>query len=310
MAEKKKYIITTAITGAVHTPSMSPYLPVTPEQIADEAVSAHEAGSAVAHIHVRDPMTGAPSRDVTLYRKVAERVKAKCDMVLCMTTGAGIGASMEERLRSVIELSPELATFSYGSMNFGLFPMVEGFKGEWKFAWEKTYLEGTEDYIFPNTFKMLKEFHQIFAEHQTRAELEVYDTGMINNVAFLLKRGAFERPVYLQWVLGILGGIPATFDSLLFMYNTARQQIGDFNWSVCAGGRLQMPLCTTALNMGGNVRVGMEDSLYTSRGVLSKSNAEQVEKIARIGREFDLEPATPEEARQMLGLKGLDKVNW
>ncbi|MCL5734113.1 MAG: 3-keto-5-aminohexanoate cleavage protein [Actinobacteria bacterium] len=305
-----KYIITAAITGAVHTTSMSPFLPITPEQIADEAVASYEAGAAVAHIHVRDPQTGAPSREVTYYKEVAQSVKAKCDMILCMTTGAGIGATVEERLRSVIDLSPELATFSYGSMNFGLYPMAEGFKGEFKFDWEEPYLRNTESFVFENSFAMLKEFNRIFAEHQTVGELEIYDTGMIYNVAFMKKRGDLKDPIYMQWVLGILGGIGATFENLQFMYSTARNLVGDFNWSVCAGGRLQMPLCTLAMNMGGNVRVGLEDSLLLSKGVLAKSNAEQVEKIARIGREFDLEPATPEEARAILGLKGLDKVNW
>ena len=307
---KGKFIVTTAITGAVSTPSMSPYLPITPEEIADEAVRAYEAGSAVAHIHVRDPKTGAPSREVELYREVATRVKAKCDMILCMTTGAGIGATVEERLRSVIALSPELATFSYGSMNFGLFPIAEAFKGEWKHDWEETYLNNTYDFVFENSFKCLKEFDEIFAEHGTVAELEVYDLGMINNVAYMLKRKELKSPVYMQWVLGILGGAAATFDNLIYLHNTARNLIGDFNWSVCAGGRFQMPLGSMAINMGGNVRVGMEDSLFTKKGVLSKSNAEQVEKIVRIGREFDLEPATAEEARKILGLKGLDKVNW
>jgi uncharacterized protein (DUF849 family) len=305
----KKYIITTAITGAVFTPSMSPYLPITPKEIADEAVRAYEAGSAVAHIHVRDPKTGAPSREVELYREVATLVKAKCNMVLCMTTGAGIGPTVEERLRSVISLSPELATFSFGSMNFGLYPLVQTVK-EFKFEWEKAYLESTEDFVFANSFKMLKEFASVFQEHGTVAELELYDVGMINNVAAMFQRGDIKAPLYLQWVLGVLGGIPASIENLLFMCNTAHKQIRDFNWSVCAGGRLQMQLCTTALFLGGNVRVGMEDSLYTSKGVLSKSNAEQVDKIARIGREFDFEPATPGEARQILGLKGLDKVKW
>ena len=195
-------------------------------------------------------------------------------------------------------------------MNFGLFPIAESIKGEFKFPWEKPYLEGTEDFVFANSFKMLKEFAQIFAEHGTVPELEIYDLGMINNVAAMIQRGHLKKPVYMQWVLGILGGAPATIDNMLFFYNTAKQLIGEFNSSVCAGGRFQMPLCTTSLLLGGNVRVGMEDSLLTSKGVLSKSNAEQVEKMVRIGREFDLEPATPDEARKILGLKGLDKVNW
>jgi uncharacterized protein (DUF849 family) len=307
---RSKFIITTAITGAVSTPSMSPYLPITPKQIAEEAIRSYEAGSAIAHIHVRDPKTGAPSREVELYREVATLVKSKCDMILCMTTGAGIYATIEERLRSVVALSPELATFSYGSMNFGLFPIAESFKNKWEYDWEEPYLKNTDDFVFSNTFKVLKEFDRIFSEHGTVGELEVYDLGMVNNIAVMLKRGELRSPVYMQLVLGILGGAPANFDNLLYLYNAAQKQIGQFQWSICAGGRLQMPLCTMAMNMGGNVRVGMEDSLYTNKGVLSKSNAEQVEKVIRIGKEFDLEPATTEEARQILGLKGLDKVNW
>jgi uncharacterized protein (DUF849 family) len=304
-----KVIITAAITGAVHTPSMSVYLPITPRQIAEDAVRAYEAGAAVAHIHVRNPETGAPSREAELYREVATIVKSKCNMILCLTTGAGIGATIEERLVSVIALKPELATFNFGSMNFGLFPMVENIN-EFKFPWEKSYLEGTEDYIFPNTFKTLREFTRIFAENGTKGELEIYDVGMINNVAFMVQRGHLKKPVYLQFVLGILGGAPASTDNLLFLHNTAREAIGDFVWSVCAAGRYQLPMCTMSLIMGGNARVGLEDSLYAGRGVMAKSNAEQVEKIVRIARDLSLEPATPEEARKILGLKGLDKVNW
>ena len=306
-----KFIVTAAITGSIHTPTMSPHLPVTPRQIADEAVRAHEAGAAVAHIHVRNPETGQPSPDLELFREVVTEVKSRCNMVLCLTTGGGAGMTVQERGRVVPTFKPELASLNFGSTNFGLFPAAEMFK-EFKHPWEKAYLEFSEDFIFPNTFKTLKEFAHLFAENDTKPELEIYDSGMINNVAFMLQREKeqFKRPVYLQFVMGILGGIQPTPNNLLFLHNSARELIGDFQWSVCAAGRHQLAMCTMALIMGGNVRVGLEDSLYAGKGVMAKSNADQVEKIVTIGRQLSLEPATPDEARQVLGLKGLDKVNW
>ncbi len=304
-----KVIVTAAITGSIHVPSMSPYLPITPQQIADEAVRVYEAGGAVAHIHVRNPETGQPSSDMELFREVVTKVKSKCNIVLCLSTGGGVGMTTAERVKAVTTFKPELASFNFGSINFGLFPIAEAVR-EFKFPWEKAYLESTWDFIFPNTFKTLREFSQAFTENETKPELEIYDAGMINNVAVMLQRGHLKKPVYLQFVLGILGGMPASPNNLLFLYNSARETIGDFVWSVCAAGRHQLPICTMSLVMGGNVRVGMEDSLYAGKGVLAKSNADQVEKIVRIARELGLEPATPDEARQILGLKGLDKVNW
>ena len=304
-----KVIVTAAITGSIHVPSMSPHLPVTPQQIADEAVRVYEAGGAVAHIHVRNPETGQPSADMDLFREVVTKVKSKCNIVLCLSTGGGVGMTTAERVRAVSTFKPELASFNFGSINFGLFPIAEAVK-EFKFPWEKPYLEMTEDFIFANTFKTLREFSQAFVENETKPELEIYDAGMINNVAFMLQRGHLKKPVYLQFVLGILGSIPASPGNLLFLRDTAREAIGDFVWSVCAAGRHQLPMCTMALTMGGNVRVGMEDSLYAGKGTLAKSNADQVEKIVRIARELSLEPATPDEAREILGLKGLGKVDW
>ncbi|MBM3141937.1 MAG: 3-keto-5-aminohexanoate cleavage protein [Chloroflexi bacterium] len=304
-----KVIVTAAITGSIHVPSMSPYLPITPQQIADEAVRVYEAGGAVAHIHVRNPETGQPSSDMELFREVVTKVKSKCNMVLCLSTGGGVGMTTAERVKAVTTFKPELASFNFGSINFGLFPIAEAVR-EFKFPWEKAYLESTWDFIFPNTFKTLREFSQAFSENETKPELEIYDAGMINNVAFMLQRGYLKKPVYLQFVLGILGSISASPNNLLFLYNSARETVGDFVWSVCAAGRHQLPMCTMSLVMGGNVRVGMEDSLYAGKGVLAKSNADQVEKIVRIARELGLEPATPDEARQILGLKGLEKVNW
>jgi len=304
-----KVIVTAAITGSIHVPSMSPYLPITPQQIADEALRVYEAGGAVAHIHVRNPETGQPSSDMELFREVVTKVKSKCNMVLCLSTGGGVGMTTAERVKAVTTFKPELASFNFGSINFGLFPIAEAVR-EFKFPWEKAYLESTWDFIFPNTFKTLREFSQAFSENETKPELEIYDAGMINNVAFMLQRGYLKKPVYLQFVLGILGSMPASPNNLLFFLNSARETVGDFVWSVCAAGRHQLPMCTMSLVMGGNARVGMEDSLYAGKGVLAKSNADQVEKIVRIARELGLEPATPDEARQILGLKGLEKVNW
>ena len=292
-----KVIVTAAITGSIHTPTMTPHLPITPQQIADEAVRAHEAGAAVAHVHVRNPETGAPSSDIELFREVLTKIKSRCNMIVCVSTGGGVGMTVQERGKTV--------------PNFGLFRPAESIK-EFKYSWERPYLEGTEDFIFPNTFKTLGEFCQLFAENDTKPELEIYDLGMVYNVAFMLERVKehFKRPVYLQFVLGILGGIRPTPDNLLHLYNTARETIGDFVWSVCAASRYQLPMCAMALTMGGNVRVGLEDSIYAGKGVLAKSNAEQVERIVAIARQLSMGPATPDEARQILGLKGLDKVNW
>ena len=304
-----KRIITAAITGSIHTPTMSPYLPITPKQIAEEAVRAREAGATVAHIHVRDPETGQPSPSLDLFREVITEVKARCDIVLCLSTGGGAGMTTEERVAVVREFKPELASLNFGSTNFALLPVLSQYE-EFKFPWEPQLLSMSEDFIFPNTFKTLREFSGFFKENETKPELEIYDVGMLNNVAFMIQQGHIKKPVYLQFVMGILGGIQPTMENLMFLHQTARQTIGDFVWSVCAAGRHQMRMCTTSLLMGGNVRVGLEDSLYVEKGRMAKSNAEQVEKIIKIAREFDIEPATPDEARQILGLKGLNKVNF
>ncbi len=304
-----KAIITAAITGGIHTPTMSPHLPVTPKEIADEAVRACEAGAAVAHIHARDPETGIPSPSMDLYREAITDIKARCNIILCLTTGGGMGMTTEQRVAVVSTFQPELASLNFGSLNFALFPVVAKYK-EWKFPWEAQYLSMTEDMIFPNTFKTLREFCGYFNENQTKPEIEIYDVGMINNLAFMIHEGHIKTPVYLQFVMGILGGIPATIDNLMFLYRSARDAIGDFQWSVCAAGRHQMRMCTMSLMMGGNARVGLEDSLYLEKGRPAKSNAEQVEKIVRIAGEVGVETASPDEARRILGLKGLDKVKY
>jgi uncharacterized protein (DUF849 family) len=306
-----KAVFTAAITGSIHTPTMSPYLPITPDQIADNAIQAYEAGVSVAHIHVRNPENGQPSPEMELFKKVLTKVKSKCDMILCTTTGGGFGMTPEQRLNVVSTFKPELASCNMGSMNFALFPLLEKIK-DFKFPWEKQYLEMTEDLIFPNTFKSLRIFLNTFNENQTKPELEIYDTGMINNAVFLIERGLLRTPVYIQFVLGILGGLPATVENLVFLYETARKTIGEKNfvWSVCAAGRNQMPMCTHALLMGGNARVGLEDALSLERGVPAKNNAELAAKIIRIAKEFGIEPATAAETRKILGLKGLDRVGF
>jgi len=303
----KKAIITAALTGSIHTPSMSPHLPVTARQLIDEILAVHAAGGAVAHLHVRDQETGIPNADQDVYREIATEIKKHCDIILCTTTGGRLGEPVEKRVAVASSLKPELASLNAGSLNFALFHVVDKVK-EWKFDWEKSYLENTDDFIFPNTFKTMRQFLEIFDKTQTKPEFEIYDTGMINNLAFLIQKGITQKPVYLQFVMGILGGIPATPESLVHLHETARRQIGDFEFSVCAAGNAQFPLCTQSLIMGGNARVGLEDNLYLEKGVLAKSNAEQVAKIIRIAKELGVEPATPADAREILGLKGLDQV--
>ncbi len=304
---KNKKVITAALTGAIHTPSMSPHLPITPEQLIDEAVAAHAAGAAVVHLHVRNPENGMPNADQDLFRQIAVDVKKQCDVILCTTTGGALGEPVEKRVKVASTLKPELASLNAGSLNFALFHVLDKMK-DWKYDWEKQYLGFTEDFIFPNTFKTMREFLEIFNQVETKPEFEIYDVGMINNLAYAIQSGWIKKPVYLQFVMGILGGIPATPQNLLFLYETAQKAIGDFEFSVCAAGKNQFYMGTQSFLLGGHARVGLEDNLYIGKGQLAKSNAEQVEKIVRIARELDCEPATPEEARQILGLKGLDKV--
>lgn len=304
-----KRIITAAITGSIHTPTMSPYLPITPKQIIDEILAVHEAGGTVCHVHVRDPKTGQPVTDLDIFGEIASTVKNKCDIILCLTTGGGLGMSAEERLQTVTTFGPELASFNAGSVNFALFHALDKWK-DWKYEWEPKYLGITEDFVFTNTFKTLREFCEFFNENNTKPELEVYDSGMINNMAHLIQRGYLKTPVYIQYVMGVLGGITPSPENLMFLIDYTKRLIGDFEFSVCVAGRAQFPICTQSLLLGGHVRVGLEDNLYLEKGHMAKSNAEQVEKIIRIARELGIEPATPDEARQILGLKGLDKVNF
>lgn len=306
---KDKVIITAAITGSIHTPTMSPYLPITPKEIADEAVRAYEAGAAVCHVHARDPKTGEPSPDLNLFKEIITSIKSRCNIVVCITTGGGTGMTTEQRLAPVKLYKPELASFNAGSINFALFPLVSRYK-EWKFGWEKKRLADSEDVIFSNTFKSMREDRAAFNECGTKAEFEAYDAGMVNNIAFMIQSGWTKKPVYIQFVLGVLGALTPSPENLLFLVDYARRQIGDFIFSVCVAGRAQFPICTQSLLIDGNCRVGLEDNLYLEKGVMAKSNAEQVTKMVRIAKEFGVEPVTPDEARKILGLKGIDKVNF
>jgi uncharacterized protein (DUF849 family) len=304
-----KVIITAALTGNIHTPSMSPYLPITPGQLIEEAVRCEQAGAAVVHVHARNPEDGKPTTDVEIYREILSGIKEKTNLVVSPTTGGTATMTPEQRIRVVRELKPEMATFNAGSLNFALYPVVDKVE-EFKYPWEKDFLESTEGFIFPNTFTSLKVFCQTMNEVQTKPELEVYDVGQITNLAQIIAEGYLKKPLYLQFVLGILGGIPATLDNLLFLTNTARNILGEFELSVCAAGKHQFPMGIANMIQGGHMRVGLEDNLYISKGKLAKSSAEQVEKAMRLARELGLDTASSDDARGILGLKGSDKVNF
>lgn len=309
-----KVIVTAAITGSIHTPSMSPYLPITPDQIADNAIGAYEAGASMVHVHVRDPETGRPSPDVELYRQVLTKIKGKCNVVVGVTTGGGLGTtSTEERLRVITNLKPEIASFNAGSVNIGLHEIPNQSKiTEWKFDWEEPYLRATEDVVFAYTFKTMKEYAQTFEECGTKPEAEIWDSGFIGNVDYLVRKGYIKtRPIWMTFVLGPMGGLPPTPHTLIYLSETAKRYFSDnFTWQVLGVGRYQLSLCAMALALGGNVRVGMEDSLYAGKGTLATCNADQVERIIHIAKELSIDIATPDEAREILGLKGIDKVNY
>ncbi len=307
----KKIWITAAVTGAVHTPSLSPYLPITPEEIIEDAVKAYEAGAAVVHVHARDPKTGKPISDVKVMEKIVSGIKKRCNVIICVTTGGAIGMSLADRLAPIPALKPELASLNAGSINFVLSPMASTVqKNGAKHDWEIPYLEGTYDMIFPNTFYTFENYCTTMNEYQTRPELEVYDVAMINNIAYFLNKGVLKKPPYIQFVLGILGGLPATVEHLSYMVKYAKEQIGDFFWSCAAAGRYQFPLTATALAMGGNVRVGLEDNLYLGPGVLAKSSGEQVTRIKEIAERMGFESASPDEVRDEMGLKGKDNTGF
>ena len=300
-----KLVITAAVTGATHVPSLSPYFPYTPQQIIDDAVGAAEAGAAVVHVHARDPKDGRPTSDIRLFQEIIGSISNRCDAVICVTTGGSTAMSLEERVKPIGILKPELASLNSGSLNFAFHLLTEKLKSP-KFDWEIPYLSATEDLIFANTFMKIKVFAKAMYEAGTKPELEVYDVGMINNIKHLVDVGALQTPLYMQFVLGILGGIPATAENLVFLVETARKTFGDGNfvWSCCAAGKAQLPIVCVGMCQGGNVRVGLEDRLYIGPGQLAKSSGEQVSAVIRIAKELSLEVATPEEARHILGLKG------
>ncbi len=305
-----KVIITAALTGNIHTPSMSAYLPYKPEDIINEGVRCHNAGAAVVHVHARNPEDGSPSVSGEIYHEILGGIKAKSNVVITPTTGGSPTMTPQERLAVVSVLKPEMATFNAGSLNFALYPVADRIE-EYRFEWEKSFLQGTESFIFSNTFESLHIFSKTMTEMGTRPEIEIYDVGQINNVVQLIREGYLKKPVYLQYVMGILGGIPAGADNLLYMIRESKRLLGDdFMWSVCAAGRFQFPMGVINVLEGGFWRVGLEDNLYLEKGVLARSSAEQVEKAIRIIRELGYEPATPDEAREMLGLKGIGKVNY
>jgi uncharacterized protein (DUF849 family) len=301
-----KIFITAALTGAVHVPSMSPYLPITPDQIAEDAAIARESGAAVVHIHARNPVTGEPSSSVELMREIIEKVKKRCDAIICITTGASQLMTVDERLFPIAEFEPELASCNAGSMNFVLAEIAE--KIDDGFGWEKTYLNKTRDNVFKNTFYGIEKYIKTMEGVGTKPEFEVYDVAMINNLAYFKKKGVLRGRIYIQFVLGILGGLPATVENLVFLKNTADKLLGDYIWSVAAAGRHQLTMAAVALAMGGNVRVGLEDSLYIKRGVLSKSSGEQVLAVKTISEVLGYDLASPSETREIIGLKGVEKV--
>jgi uncharacterized protein (DUF849 family) len=309
MAAARKVVITCAVTGSIHTPTMTPYLPITPDEIAQAAIGAAEAGAAIIHLHARDPKDGRPTPDPEVFMQFLPRIKQSCDAVLNITTGGGAGMTVAERLAGALRAKPEMATCNMGSMNFGLYPMLGKYK-EFKYDWEPKHLENSRDFIFRNTFKDIEHVMKDLGEGcGTRFEFECYDVGHLYTLAHFLERGIVKPPLFVQTIFGILGGIGADTENVAHMKRIADKLFGDqYVWSVLAAGRHQMSFVTLAAIMGGNVRIGLEDSIYVGKGQLAKSNAEQVSRIRTILENLSLEIATPKEARAMLDLKGGDKV--
>lgn len=298
-----KVIITAAITGAVHIPSMSEYLPITPEQIIEEAVASNRAGAAVVHLHARDPKTGEPTGSPELMKKIVDGVRERCDVIIGITTGGAIGMTSEERLAAVPVCKAELGSCNAGSVNFCFAPIADKIK-EPKFDWEIPFVKNTYKVPFANTFQGIEDYINIMEKNGTKPEFEVYEVGMLSNIEYFMKKGILKGPVYIQFVLGVMGGLPATLDNLLFLYNTAKKLLGDnFVWSCAGAGKDQFDITTAAMLLGGNIRVGLEDNLYISKGVLAKSNAEPVSKIKTIAELLGNSIATPEEARKILFAK-------
>lgn len=307
-ARTRKIIISCAVTGAIHTPSMSPHLPVTPQEIIADGLKAAEAGAAILHLHARDPETGRPTQDPDAFRAFLPQLKQATGAVLNLTTGGSPHMSVAERMRPAAELKPEVASLNMGSMNFGLYPMLDRFK-DFRHEWERAHLENSRDLVFKNTFADIEQILSIGNANHTRFEFECYDTSHLYNLAHFVDRGLVKAPFLVQTVFGLLGGIGAHPEDVAHMKRTADRLFGDaYVWSVLGAGRNQMPVAAQAAAQGGNVRVGLEDSLWIGPGRLAESNADQVRKLREILAGLSLEVASPDEARQMLDLKGADGV--
>jgi uncharacterized protein (DUF849 family) len=304
-----KVIITCAVTGAIHTPTMSPHLPITPDEIADAAIGAAEAGAAIIHLHARDPQTGKPDQTPEAFARFLPRIKQQSNCVINLTSGGSPTMRVEERARPAATFKPEVASLNMGSINFALYPMLNRYK-EFKFDWEKPYLEGTRDLVFRNTFQDIEYVLKTCYGNDTRFEFECYDVAHIYNLAHFLERGLVKPPLFVQSVFGILGGIGTHPEDVMTMRRTADRLLGreNYRWSVLGAGRAQMPIAAMAAAMGGNVRVGLEDSLWIGPGRLAESNAQQVAKVRQIVEGLGLEIASADEAREILQLKGGDKV--
>ncbi|GAC22662.1 3-keto-5-aminohexanoate cleavage protein [Paraglaciecola mesophila] len=310
MKKNKKVIITCAVTGAMHTPTMSDALPFTPEDIAQQSVDAAQAGASIIHLHARNPENGEPTGDPKVYKQFLPAINERTDAVINLTTGGSPTMTVEERLWAAMEVKPEMCSLNMGSLNFAMFPLADRYKS-WKYSWEEPYVRNSDDFIFRNTFRDIEKIMNIMGDHGTKFEHECYDVGHLYNLAYFADRGLIKPPFFIQTIFGIMGGIGADEDNLMFMRKTADKLFGDdYHWSVLAAGKNQMPFSTQAALMGGNVRVGLEDSLFIGRGELATSNAQQVTKIKRILNEFSLEIATPTEARQILNLKGKNNVSF
>ncbi len=308
-----KIIITAAITGSVHIPTMSDYLPITPDEIVEDAVRAWEAGAAIAHIHVRNPETGMPVSDPDLFVEVHTKIKARCNLVLLPTTGGGMNQTTEEKLIPIKRLEPEMCSFDPAPFNFGIFQIAGRFK-EYKHDWEKEYLELCKNVTFRPTFNDDLIYAKTFLDIDTKPEFEIYELGHVSYVKWLMEENLVKLPVHLQFVFGpMVGWMKPSVKHLVLIHDEAKEVLGEenFTWSVAAGGRFQIPITTTAIAMGAqNVRVGLEDSIYAGKGIMAKASADQVTMIKNVAKEMSLVPATSDEAREILGLKGLDKVNF
>ena len=312
MAQKNnKVIITCAMTGGIHVPTMSDYLPVTPEEIAQQSIDAANAGASILHLHARDPENGRPTSDPKIFNKFLPVIKDATNAVINITTGGGLQMTVDQRLEAPLKFKPEMCSLNMGSMNFALFPAASKLSN-WKHEWEKPFLEASEDFIFRNTFGDVRKIVKILGDEcGTKFEHECYDIGHLYNLAHFVDAGIIKPPFLIQSIFGVLGGIGPEMDNVIFMKQTADRLFGDnYIWSVLAAGRFQIPFVTQAAMMGGNVRVGLEDSIYLGKGVLAKSNAEQVIKIKKILEELGMQIATPDDTRSILGLKGKDLVNF